>query len=584
MKIRKLLLTFCWLLAAWPLAVLSQNANDSNMVPADSLAQLQAQVQELSMQRILLQEQLERSGQNARTDSMLKVQRKYRIDSLKRVTKGSPLIVDGDTLFIFFAKKGGMLPETRAKEAKAQIEALGRRLTFGTDSVYVYEGDFSSDVMAGDIVIISITDMDGLWQNKPRAQLAAEYATVIQAKIDELHSEYGLQQKLWGIFWALLIIVIQYICIKLTNRLFEKWKFRFTRLMMGWMKPIRLKDYEFLDTHRQGIAAITIYKWARLLFIGFQLVISITALFFIFPETKTIVFVVLGYIWNPFKDIILSFFGYLPNLFKIAVIYFCFRYLVRGVKYFADEIASGHLKLNGFYADWASPTYFILRTLLYSLMFVMIWPLLPNSNSEIFQGVSVFIGIIISLGSTSIIGNLMAGMVMTYMRPFRIGDYIKVGDTVGEVIEKTVLVTRIRTRKNEVVTIQNSSLMGSQSSNYTVAAENYGIIVHTKVTIGYDVPWQQIKEIMESAALETKGIKKTPHPFMMTTSLDDFYVEYEINAYTNDAVNLPRIYSELHQKLLQKFFEGGVEIMSPHIYARRDGIDVQMPPEYAQKQ
>jgi small-conductance mechanosensitive channel len=126
--------------------------------------------------------------------------------------------------------------------------------------------------------------------------------------------------------------------------------------------------------------------------------------------------------------------------------------------------------------------------------------------------------------------------------------------------------------------------MGSQSSNYTVAAENYGIIVHTKVTIGYDVPWQQIKEIMESAALETKGIKKTPHPFMMTTSLDDFYVEYEINAYTNDAVNLPRIYSELHQKLLQKFFEGGVEIMSPHIYARRDGIDVQMPPEYTQKQ
>jgi small-conductance mechanosensitive channel len=147
------------------------------------------------------------------------------------------------------------------------------------------------------------------------------------------------------------------------------------------------------------------------------------------------------------------------------------------------------------------------------------------------------------------------------------------------VIEKTVLVTRIRTRKNEVVTIQNSSLMGSQTSNFTVAAQNYGIIVHTKVTIGYDVPWQQVKNIMERAALATPGIKHDPKPFMMTTSLDDFYVEYEINAFTDDAERLPRIYSELHQNLLKSFFDDGVEIMSPHIYARRDGIDLQMPPK-----
>lgn len=169
---------------------------------------------------------------------------------------------------------------------------------------------------------------------------------------------------------------------------------------------------------------------------------------------------------------------------------------------------------------------------------------------------------------------------MTYMRPFRIGDYIKVNDTVGEVIEKTVLVTRIRTRKNEVITIQNSSLMGSQTSNFTVAARNYGIIVHTKVTIGYDEPWQKIKDIMESAALATPGIQRKPRPFMMITALDDFYVEYEINAYTNDAVKLPAVYSELHANLLRRFFEEGVEIMSPHIYARRDGIDLQMPESF----
>jgi small-conductance mechanosensitive channel len=126
--------------------------------------------------------------------------------------------------------------------------------------------------------------------------------------------------------------------------------------------------------------------------------------------------------------------------------------------------------------------------------------------------------------------------------------------------------------------------MGSQTSNYTMACQNYGLIVHTKVTIGYDVPWQLVKEIMEGAALETRGIKHNPKPFMMTTALDDFYVEYEINAYTSDAVGLSRIYSELHQNLLKHFFEAGVEIMSPHIYARRDGIDTQMPSDYINKE
>ena len=152
-----------------------------------------------------------------------------------------------------------------------------------------------------------------------------------------------------------------------------------------------------------------------------------------------------------------------------------------------NEIGSGRLKITGFYADWAEPTYFILRVLCYSFMIVMIWPLLPSSNSEVFQGVSVFIGIIVSLGSSSIIGNVMAGMVMTYMRPFHVGDFIKYGDTEGFVIEKTMLVTRIRTRKNNVITIPNSNLMTSQTTNYTFSAQNFGIVVHTKVTIGYDV-------------------------------------------------------------------------------------------------
>jgi len=552
--------------------------------PQDSLIQqLRHQIQEMNMQQVLLQEELRRVGQNARMDSISQARRRRRIDSLRQILPGAPLVIDGDTLLRIYALKGGMQPEARVKEAQEAILDAGHRLTFKSDSVYVYEGDFSSDIMVGEQVVLSITDIDGLYESKPRAELAKDYAVLIQQKIAEIQDDYGLRQKLTGLLLAVLVLVVQFVAIKLTNRLFAKWKFRLSRRIIGLIQPIKLKDYEFLSIHQLSIIVVWCYNALRYAFIIFQLCVSITLLFIIFPETETLVWTVFGYIWNPFKSILLSFFGYLPKLFQIAVIWACFHYLIKGVKYFANEIETGHLKLSGFYPDWAQPTYYILRVLLYSLMLVMIWPLLPNSNSEIFQGVSVFIGIIVSLGSTSIIGNIMAGMVMTYMRPFRIGDYIKVGDTVGEVIEKTVLVTRIRTRKNEVVTIQNSSLMGSQTSNYTVAAQNYNLVVHTKVTIGYDVPWQQVKRIMERAAAETPGVLSQPKPFMMTTALNDFYVEYEINAFTDDAVRLPAIYSALHQNLLKSFFDEGVEIMSPHIIARRDGIDLQMPADYQPK-
>lgn len=566
-----------------PLSAQEQNSSliDSLTAASDSMVrELTSQVQELQLQRIMLQEQLEISGQNARMDSIAKVQRQQRIDSLRKVTTGSPLIVEDDTLLVLYARRGGMLPEARVKAAREVIESLAHKLVFKADTLYTFEGEYTTDIMADNTVVMSITDTDGLWQGKPRSQLAGEYMAVIQKKIVELHETYGLQKKLLRLFFAVLLIVVQLILIKLTIWLFAKWRSKVMHRVMDWIKPIRIKDYELLDVHRQGLAVMFIYKVLRILVILFQLLISVPVLFSIFPETKTFVDTVIGYVLNPVKDILSSVLGFLPNMFKIVIIIICFRYLVRVLKYFSVEIASGRLKLNGFYPDWAPPTFVILRMLCYALMLVMIWPLLPSSNSAVFQGVSVFMGLIVSLGSTSIIGNVMAGMVMTYMRPFRIGDYIKVGEIVGEVIEKNVLVTRIRTRKNEIVTIQNSNMLSAQTSNYTEAAKTFGIIVHTKVTIGYDVPWQQIKEIMEGAALDTQGIKKNPKPFMMITALDDFYVEYEINAYTDNSATMPRVYSELHQNLLKRFFESGVEIMSPHIFARRDGIDTQMPANY----
>lgn len=561
-------------------AVVAPSVVDSLQAVNDSIVnELRHQVQELKLQGIMMQEQLEQTGKSAKVDSLRQAERKARVDSLRNVTPGAPLIIDGDTLFVIYARKGGMLPEARVSAVRSKIYEMGKRLTMFVDSIYVFESEMSSDVMMGEDVILSVTDLDALWMGMERLKLAETYRDAISEKVKQLHETYGLQQKLMSLVWVALIIAIQVFIIWFIVWFFRRWKFRITRRLLNRIKSISIKNYPLLDTHRLGVVILFVLNLVRLSLILFILLVGLGFMFSFFPETQAFTYTALGFIWNPLSDILQSAVAYLPKLFKIIVIVICFHYLLKLVRYFADEVASGRLKINGFYADWAMPTHTILRVLLYSFMFVMIWPLLPNSDSEIFQGVSVFIGLVVSLGSTSVVGNVMAGLVMTYMRPFHVGDYIRYGDTEGEVVEKSMLVTRIRTRKNELVTIPNSNMMSSQTFNYTLSAREYGVIVHTKITIGYDEPWHKIERLLLEAADKTDGIKRSPRPYVRITTLDDFYVEYEINGCTERAKTLPAVYSALHQNILDTMHGAGVEIMSPHIQARRDDLPLQIPPK-----
>lgn len=572
------------------------NAKENGAAKTDSMAlvrqiqdslrieELMLEIQELKLKEILLINEQENKGkESARADSLKKDQQIRQIDSLRRVTPGIPLIIEGDTLFTIYARRGGTMPADRVEKAKEMILYLGKRLTMNIDSVYLYESEYVTDIMSRDKVIISLIDQDGLWQNITREELAEQYLPVISKKIADLQAEYGLYVKIKGIMFFILIIIVQIGLIYLTNKLFNIIKQRIIKLSRTKFKSVSIKDYEFLDTGKQArilVFVSTVFKYALVLV---QLIISIPVLFSIFPETEKFAYLLLSYIWNPARDILMSMIKFVPNIFKIVLICLFFKYIVRGAKYIATEIATEKLQIAGFYSDWAYPTYYILRFLLYSFMIIMIWPLLPSSDSPVFQGVSVFIGLIISLGSTTVIGNLMAGLVITYMRPFRVGDQIKLNETTGNVIEKTPFVTRIRSSKNEVITIPNSFILSSQTINYSASARDYGIIIHSDITVGYEVPWKQVNKLLTDAAKETKGIIDKPEPFVLVKELADFYCCYQINAYTREDLTLPKIYSELHHNIIDKFNEAGIEIMSPHFYAKRDGNDIMMPPEYKEK-
>ena len=251
--------------------------------------------------------------------------------------------------------------------------------------------------------------------------------------------------------------------------------------------------------------------------------------------------------------------------------------------YIALEIENENLKFNGFFPEWAMPIFNIVRILLYTFMIAMIYNYLPGSDSGVFQGISVFVGIIISLGSSTLIANLMAGLVITFMRPFHIGDRIKLNDITGDIIEKTPLVTRVKTPKNEIVTVPNSFVMSSLTTNYSSSAKEFGLIIHSDVTFGYEVPWQQVQQLLMQAALATPYLEAEPQPFVLQTKLDDWYVVYQINAYTRHPEYMSQIFSQLHQNIQDLFHEAGIEIMSPHYMGVRQSDQVFMPDKYQKR-
>ncbi|MDF5725455.1 MAG: mechanosensitive ion channel family protein, partial [Rhizonema sp. PD37] len=260
-------------------------------------------------------------------------------------------------------------------------------------------------------------------------------------------------------------------------------------------------------------------------------------------------------------------------------------YLIKFIRPIFRELGNGNLSLPGFYPEWAEPTFKLVLFFTIALALVVALPFLPGFGSPAFQGISVFLGVLLSLGSSAAVANIIAGIILIYTRAFRLGDRIKINDAIGDIIEKSLFVTQIRTTKNVVITIPNGTVLTSKILNYSALAEdpNHYLILHTTVTLGYDLPWRKVHQVLINAALSTPHILAEPVPFILQTSLGDFYVSYEINAYTNQPTLMARIYSELHQNIQDKCNEADIEILSPHYSAIRDGNQIAIPENYLTK-
>lgn len=510
--------------------------------------------------------------------------KKARIDSLKSRTKGYPVTgFFNDTLFFLYSKLGSFSPKERAEAVNNRIEKLGRNINFDENSLSFDNAETTYDILMGESIIMSITETDALWNDTTKEALAKDYKEKINGAVLKYKEETDYINLAKKIGLAILVLIIIIALVKYISKFFNWTALKIESQEDKKIKGIQVKNYTLFDAKRQINALLLVNKILKWFTVIIAIYIALPILFGIFPWTEHFADTLIGYVLDPVKNILTSFWNYLPDLITIIVIIIIFRYILRGVKFLKDEISRGNLQLPGFYPDWAAPTYQIVRILLIAFTFVVIFPYLPGSDSPVFQGVSVFLGFLFTFGSAGSLSNVIAGLVLTYMRLFIIGDRVKIGEVTGDVIEKSVLVTRIRTAQNEIISIPNSSVMNSHTINFSSDAPEKGLIIHTTVTIGYDVPWKDVHTALIDAAIRTELILKEPKPFVFQTGLEDFYVAYEINAYVREANRQGAIYSNLHQNIQDVFNERGIEIMSPHYRAARDGSATTIPSEYRPK-
>ena len=495
-----------------------------------------------------------------------------------------PVMLDNQELFTIRQGIGSFSAQERAKSITARIEKIADDDVLSPEdlTIKIDPEDKNPSIILGDTVIATITSKDAKLHAVSQEVLAERALAKIKAAIVSYRQERQpgklLKDVALTVSATLSTVLIFWAMIFISSRVFPQIQRLITSLVPG----VGFQNFEIISSRTIGIFSLRVLQFIRTLIILTILYFYLTFILRLFPWTRKFGDGFLQYFFSALEVFSQEIAKYLPNIFIILLVVFITHYLLRAIRPFFTALERENLVIHGFYPDWAKPTYNLLSLLIIALAIVIAFPYLPGFNSPAFQGVSVFLGVLFSLGSTSAIANVVGGIILIYTRSFQLGDKISIGDVIGDVIEKGLLVTRIRTPANRIITIPNSSLLNTNVINFSVSQREFKqpLILQTTVTLGYDLPWRKVHATLKEAALATKFIVSEPAPFVLQTSLDDFYVSYQLNAYTDHPSKMVYIYSELHQNIQDKCNEVGIEIMSPHYKALRDGNHSTIPENY----
>ncbi|WP_271951948.1 mechanosensitive ion channel family protein [Ruegeria faecimaris] len=478
----------------------------------------------------------------------------------------APVIVDGDELFV--VRGSSALPATdRAAKIEERIAQVADRSESKTVGIQISRAEFGQLVRVDGHMVTITTQADADHEQMDIEVLAGLQAEAIENAIlkyrEARSSEGRVDSALAAVAWTALFALVSYF-------FFAKRK-----KFLGYVRNNLEKRAESVEEatksilRSRAIASIIVYSIHALMWVLFLffLYYYLSLVLLSFAETQAIAQVLLKYVSEPLINVVLAVVGYIPNLIMLVIIAALCRFAIRGLDLFFDNLENGAFEIKDFEAHWIAPTNMLFRALIIVIALVFAYPYIPGSGSRAFQGLTILAGIMVSLGSNTVVSNMMAGLFVIYRRSTNVGDRIMVGDKIGDVTEIKLMETLIKSIKNEMISIPNAQLLNSEVVNYSRKVDGRGLLVHTTVGIGYEEPPKKITAMLIEAAHRTQGLKKNPEPFVLWTQLADYAINYEINAYTSRGSSLPKILSDLHQNIVEVFNENGTQIMTPSYMA-----------------
>jgi len=456
--------------------------------------------------------------------------------------------------------------DERAAKLSEAIGEIAKSFKYGPEDLRIVKDErIKATLLLCDRVFLgAVWEYEAEALGVSEAELANERLEIIRQAIIDYRSDFSsgsiIKAVIFAVVATILLVVLLTVIARLRRRLENSLEQRIGTLTLFKV----LKGEVLVDLFRaiNRLVYFVTVIWMVLAYLNFLLSL--------FPWTYGIASQVYGMAAGPLKAFGAGFLEQIPSFFFLAFIGVTTFFLLRFIRFFFHEIERGRIKIYGFFPEWGRPTFNIVRLVVIAFAVVVAFPYIPGSSSGAFKGMSLFIGLLVSIGSGGAMANVISGIILIYMRPFNIGDRVQIGETVGDVVDRNLLTTRIRTPKNERVTIPNTNILAGQIINFTSKARTKELILHTSVTIGYDVPWRQVHELMIAAAKASENVMEDPEPFVLQKGLNDFYIEYELNAYTDKPRQIPASYSELHQNIQDQFNEAGVEILSPHYRVLRE--------------
>jgi small-conductance mechanosensitive channel len=474
----------------------------------------------------------------------------------------APVVVDGQVLFR--VRGTSAFPAARRAAAIAsRIEALGADRTVSAEAVHPVEIETGTEIVADRYRLMVVLEADARQESLDRKVLAEIVVRAIRTAVTDYRQARSREALLGGVVRGVVATVLLAALVALVI-----WPSRWAQRALEAtyrqrVQSVGIQSFQIVRAEQIWVALRRVLVGVRaivILGLGFVYLQYVLGLF---PWTRGASSRLLRYVLDPLGTMGWGIVTAIPDVLFLVILFLLTRSVLKIVHLFFAAVGRGEVALAGFEREWADPTYKLLRVAVVALALVVAYPYIPGSESEAFKGISIFIGIVFSLGSSSAIANMIAGYTMTYRRAFKLGDRVKIGDTTGDVTEMRLQVTHVRTIKNEEVIIPNSSILNNEVVNYSSLALRLGLILHTKVGIGYETPWRQVEAMLLIAAERTPGLMRDPKPFVRQLSLGDFAVTYELNVYCDNAQAMSRLYTALHRNILDVFNEHGVQIMTP---------------------